>query len=77
MSNVTGQEKGKTILENDKKVIINGKDLDLQQIIDVARNDYFVELSDEAKERVIKSRNIVDKIVDDEVRPDRVLSQVV
>ncbi|GAA0124102.1 histidine ammonia-lyase [Clostridium sp. ATCC 25772] len=66
MSNVTEQEKGRTILENDKKVIINGKDLDLQQIIDVARNDYFVELTNEAKERVIKSRNIVDKIVEDE-----------
>lgn len=48
------------------KVIINGNDLTLQQIIDVVRNDFVVEISDEAKERVIKSRKIVDKIVENE-----------
>lgn len=48
------------------KVIINGNDLTLQQIIDVVRNDFVVEISDDAKERVIKSRKIVDKIVENE-----------
>lgn len=48
------------------KVIIDGNSLTLQQIVDVARNNYLVELSEEAKVRVNKSRNIVDKIVEDE-----------
>ncbi|WP_291579521.1 histidine ammonia-lyase [Clostridium sp. UBA6640] len=48
------------------KVIIDGNSLTLQQIVDVARNNYLVELSEEAKVRVNKSRNIVDKIVEDD-----------
>jgi len=48
------------------KVIIDGNSLTLQQIVDVARNNHLVELSGEAKVRVNKSRNIVDKIVEDD-----------
>ena len=43
---------------------INGSDLTLEQIVKVARSGYKVELTKEAEERVIKSRNIVDDIVD-------------
>ncbi|MBZ9623912.1 MULTISPECIES: histidine ammonia-lyase [unclassified Clostridium] len=43
---------------------INGNDLTLEQIVKVARKGYRVELTKEAEERVIKSRNIVDEIVD-------------
>ncbi len=43
---------------------INGNDLTLDEIVMVARQGYKVELTKEAEERVIKSRNIVDEIVD-------------
>jgi histidine ammonia-lyase len=43
---------------------INGNDLTLEQIVMVARKGYKVELTKQAEERVIKSRNIVDEIVD-------------
>ncbi|MEG2017833.1 MAG: histidine ammonia-lyase [Clostridium sp.] len=45
------------------KVIINGNDLTLQDVINVARNNYEVEISPEAEARINKSREIVDKIV--------------
>lgn len=45
------------------KVIINGNDLTLQDVINVARNYYQVEISPEAEVRINKSREIVDKIV--------------
>ena len=45
-------------------VQINGNELSLEQIVKVARQGYKVELTKEAEERVIKSRNIVDEIVD-------------
>lgn len=45
------------------KVIINGNDLTLQDVINVARNYYEVEISSEAEARINKSREIVDKIV--------------
>lgn len=45
------------------KVIINGNDLTLQDVINVARNNYEVEISPEAEVRINKSREIVDKIV--------------
>ncbi|GAA0121626.1 MAG: histidine ammonia-lyase [Clostridium argentinense] len=48
------------------KVVIDGNNLTLKQIVDVTRNNYFVELSEEAKARVNKSRSIVDKIVEDD-----------
>lgn len=47
-----------------KTVVIDGNSLTLEQIVDVARNSYKVELSENAKQRVIKSRSIVDKIVE-------------
>jgi histidine ammonia-lyase len=43
---------------------INGNNLTLDQIVKVARSGYKVELTKEAEQRVIKSRNIVDEIVD-------------
>ena len=46
-----------------KVIQINGNDLSLEQIINVARKGYTVELTTLAEERVIKSRNIVDEIV--------------
>ncbi len=48
------------------KVIINGNDLRLEDIVNVARNNYQVELSEEAIKRVEKSRAIVDKIVEED-----------
>ncbi len=48
------------------KVIINGNDLRLKDIVNVARNNYQVELSEEAIKRVEKSRGIVDKIVEED-----------
>ncbi|WP_346898084.1 histidine ammonia-lyase [Clostridium sp. UBA7503] len=48
------------------KVIINGNDLRLEDIVNVARNNYQVELSKEAIKRVEKSREIVDKIVEED-----------
>jgi len=48
------------------KVIINGSDLRLEDIVNVARNNYQVELSEEAIKRVEKSRGIVDKIVEED-----------
>ncbi len=48
------------------KVIIDGNSLTLIDIINVARNNYTVELSQEATERVIKSRDLVNKFVDEE-----------
>jgi histidine ammonia-lyase len=49
-----------------KKIIINGNDLRLEDIINVARNNYQVEISEEAIKRVEKSRRIVDKIVEED-----------
>ncbi|MGL4730060.1 MAG: histidine ammonia-lyase [Clostridium sp.] len=66
MSNVMEEVKNREIFKNDNVVIISGKDLTLQQVVDVSRNNYIVKLSEEAKKRVEKSRAIVDKIVEDE-----------
>lgn len=43
---------------------INGNELTLDEIVKVARQGYKVELTVEAENRVIKSRSIVDEIVD-------------
>ena len=48
------------------KIIINGNDLTIEEIVKVARERYFVEISSEAKKRVEKSRGIVDKIVEED-----------
>lgn len=47
------------------EVYINGSDLTLDQVILVSREGYKVVLEDDAKERVINSRKIVDKIVNE------------
>jgi histidine ammonia-lyase len=49
-----------------KKIVIDGNSLTLEEIIKVAREHYEVELSEEAKKRVIKCRAIVDKIVEND-----------
>lgn len=48
------------------KVIINGNDLRIEDIVNVARNNFQVEISEEAIKRVEKSRGIVDKIVEED-----------
>jgi histidine ammonia-lyase len=48
------------------KVLIDGNSLTLKEFINVVRNDYKVELTKEAMERVKKSRCIVDKFVEEE-----------
>lgn len=48
------------------KVIINGEDLTIQDVISVARDGYMVELSNQAIKNVEESRKVVDKFVDDE-----------
>lgn len=45
-------------------VIIDGSNLTLHKLIAIARHGYKVELSTEAKNRIIDSRKIVDKIVE-------------
>lgn len=47
------------------KVILDGLSLTLQNVVDVARNGFEVELDPKAVERVIASRKIVDKFVDE------------
>ncbi|MGK0469215.1 aromatic amino acid lyase, partial [Clostridium sp.] len=47
-----------------KIIQINGNELTLDEIVKVARQGYKVELTVEAENRVIKSRSIVDEIVD-------------
>lgn len=48
------------------KVVIDGHHLTIQDVVNVARNGYYVELSDEAKLRVEKARALVDKFVQEE-----------
>ncbi|TCO76404.1 histidine ammonia-lyase [Marinisporobacter balticus] len=47
------------------KVYIDGNSLTLQDIVDVARKNYTVGLTDEAVEKVKKARAFVDKLVDE------------
>lgn len=47
-------------------LVINGKDLGLQDVVNVARFGCKVSLADEAKERVLQSRNYIDKLVQEE-----------
>ncbi len=49
-----------------KKIIITGNDLTLKDLVDVCRNYVLVELADSAKDRVLKSRKIVDDFVENE-----------
>lgn len=45
------------------KIILNGRDLTLEQLVQVTRNHAVVELADEAKDKIIASRKLVDKFV--------------
>lgn len=47
------------------KVIIDGNSLTIEDIVNVARNNYYVELSSTATENVIKARELVDRFVDE------------
>ena len=49
-----------------EKVILNGSDLTLDQLVAVARNHATVELAPETVDAVKKSRGIVEKIVEEE-----------
>lgn len=44
-------------------VLINGMDLTLEQLVNVTRNNYEVQIDENAKANVLKSREIVDDIV--------------
>lgn len=46
-----------------EKVVLNGNDLTLQQVVDVCRNHAEVALSDESQKAVLASRKIVDELV--------------
>jgi histidine ammonia-lyase len=48
-----------------KTIFINGQDLTLQQLVQVARQNHQVAMEEPAKNRVLKSREIVDGIVRD------------
>lgn len=48
------------------KVIIDGFNLKIEDVINVSRNNYMVELEEKAKKRIIKARNLVDEFVDSE-----------
>ncbi|SKA79763.1 histidine ammonia-lyase [Caloramator quimbayensis] len=47
------------------KVIIDGQNLKIEDVVNVARNGYIVELSGEAKERIEKARALVDRFVEE------------
>ncbi|MCX7883764.1 MAG: histidine ammonia-lyase [Caloramator sp.] len=47
------------------KVIIDGQNLKIEDVVNVARNGYIVELSDEAKDRIEKARALVDRFVEE------------
>ncbi|BBE31984.1 histidine ammonia-lyase 1 [Tepiditoga spiralis] len=49
-----------------KKLFIDGKSLNIEDFINVARNHYEVHLTEEAKEKMQKSRDVVEKIVENE-----------
>ena len=48
------------------KITIGSENLTLEQLVDICRNRAIIEISEEAKERVRKSRKIVDDIVENE-----------
>lgn len=49
-----------------KKVLLDGNSLTIEDVANVSRNDYEVQLSDDAIDNVIKSREIVEKYVNEE-----------
>ncbi|TAH63931.1 MAG: histidine ammonia-lyase [Gottschalkiaceae bacterium] len=49
-----------------RKVILDGNSLRIEDIVHVARNNYEVQLSTDAIDKVIKSRELVDRLVNEE-----------
>ena len=49
-----------------KKIILDGNSLTLEDIINVSRNNFHVELCDKAVEKIKKSRNLVERFVEEE-----------
>ena len=49
-----------------KKVIIDGKSLTIEDVVNVCRYNYEVEISSDALINVKKARDLVDKLVDEE-----------
>lgn len=49
-----------------KKIILDGSNLTIEDIVNVSRKNYEVELSNEAIEKINKARNVVDKFVEEE-----------
>lgn len=49
-----------------KTVVLNGKDLTLEDLVNVSRNGYEVKIAHEAMENVTKARKIIDDIVENE-----------
>lgn len=49
-----------------KKVFLDGNSLKIEDVFNVSRNNYQVQLSDDAIDNVIKSRELVERFVDEE-----------
>lgn len=48
------------------RVILTNRGISIEDVINVAKNGYILELSDEVKGRILESRKVVDKYVDEE-----------
>ncbi len=48
------------------KIIIDGRDLTIEDVVNVSRNGYKVELGEEALKKVKIARDLVDKFVDEQ-----------
>ena len=49
-----------------KKVLIDGKSLTIEDVVNVCRHNYKVEITDDAIMNIKKARALVDKLVDEE-----------
>lgn len=47
------------------KILLDGNSLSIEDVVNVARNNYIVELSEDAKGKIVKARKLVDKFVDE------------
>ena len=48
-----------------EKIILTGNDLTLEQVVQVCRRDAKVELSESAKQNILESRKVIDKIIEE------------
>ena len=48
-----------------EKIIVNGNDLTLEELIKVARGNCLVEISNEAVKKVVQSRDYVENLIKD------------